>query len=396
MMPQAIESSPFLAILFGISVYFFALLVAVMLLKLAAVQKNSTASVGRYGSIDGLRGLLAVGVFVHHSMAVFEYFRTGVWSWSDNSVLNQFGQTTVALFFMITGFLFALKSSRVKINWSHLYISRFARLAPLYIVVVLLVFLIVFQLSNWTIFESPFKILKELFLWLTFVVFGRPDVNLFPQTWTLIAGVNWSLKYEILFYVFAIPVLHLISRLFPEIWRLIIAIFMLAVVSLYRWYSGWTGEGALLYISHFLGGIVVAYSQFSLPLKELLSSKPFRVLALGCLVVLGMFINNYSALAIGLSTVVFAAVVGGASVFGVLDTRAAIWLGDISYGLYLIHGLVLWVVMRTVSVEIPLGEIGLIFYCFIVLASLICVIALASFSYVYLEKPAMSRVGGHG
>lgn len=130
------------------------------------VRAKSIASVvtplsGRYGSIDGLRGLLAFGVMFHHSVTAYVYFTTGVWAWSKNPVLNHLGQTTVALFFMITGFLFTSQCASRKFNCKKIYLSRMMRLAPLYFLVITTLFLIVISLSKFVITVPFWELCKQ-------------------------------------------------------------------------------------------------------------------------------------------------------------------------------------------------------------------------------------------
>jgi peptidoglycan/LPS O-acetylase OafA/YrhL len=60
----------------------------------------------RYATIDGLRGYLAFLVFLHHSAVWFFYLKTNAWTGPPSNIYAQFGESSVALFFMITAFLF--------------------------------------------------------------------------------------------------------------------------------------------------------------------------------------------------------------------------------------------------------------------------------------------------
>ncbi len=84
---------------------------------------------GRLTSIDGLRGFLAASVFIHHSLIWRGYVLTGVWQAPDSNFYNQLGQSSVGLFFMITGFLFTRRLLEGNVDWLRLYAGRFARLA---------------------------------------------------------------------------------------------------------------------------------------------------------------------------------------------------------------------------------------------------------------------------
>lgn len=85
------------------------LLVAMATAFFLVKQFGSPPSLGRYASIDGLRGYLAFFVFLHHSCIWYFFLRTGQWQAPPSNLYNHFGQSSVALFFMITGFLFFSK-----------------------------------------------------------------------------------------------------------------------------------------------------------------------------------------------------------------------------------------------------------------------------------------------
>ncbi|RYZ83642.1 MAG: acyltransferase, partial [Proteobacteria bacterium] len=95
--------------------------------KGSLLQEAST----RFVSIDGLRGYLAFAVYLHHSCIWYFYLQTGRWEVPPSSLYTMLGQGAVALFFMVTSFLFATKilySKANRIDWFGFYILRAARL----------------------------------------------------------------------------------------------------------------------------------------------------------------------------------------------------------------------------------------------------------------------------
>lgn len=393
MTPAQLEFSPFLALLYGISIYAFMFFLSRQLLNLKPIKVAATTNSSRYGSIDGLRGVLAIGVLVHHSFTGYIYFSRNEWVWGSSPILNQMGMTTVALFFMITGFLFTIKAGKPTVDWGRLYISRTARLLPLYFVIVCLVFLAVFFESNWHARETALMLAREFALWVTFACFGNPNVNGYPMTWTMIAGVNWTLRYEIAFYVFAIPVIHILLRHYSI--RVMCAgtvVLLAAVLALHA--SSTIGGANLLYTAHFLAGISIALA-FQVPeAKAFFRNGAFKTVATFAIIPLLFMVTNDNTLAVLLTALIFASVVGGASMFGILYSRPAIWLGDISYGIYLIHGLVLWTTFSACRKLIDMNLLGMLPYWLIVLSVAAIVSLLASASYVCIEKPLMQRFGG--
>ncbi len=97
---------------------------------------NFKTATNRFESIDGFRGLLATGVFIHHSIIWKNYLNTGIWELPKNHLAVHLGESSVAFFFMITSFLFTnklLKSEHQNlIFWRNLLYSRIFRLVPLY------------------------------------------------------------------------------------------------------------------------------------------------------------------------------------------------------------------------------------------------------------------------
>lgn len=250
-------SASFAAIIF-IAFYCSMLVAARILQNLKTIKSTTTQDDGRYGALDGLRGVLAYGVMTHHTITAYNYFETGYWQWSENATLNNLGQSTVAIFFMITGFLFTEKLINHKIDWKTLYISRLARLTPLHSVVIIALFLLALSITNFEIRVEPHILFKQFLQWLTFACFGRPDINGIQNSWTMIAGVNWSLRYEWGYYVVGLPLLGFLTKkvsrriiitgLFLSIAGFIISSIIIGPIS-----------GAPLYVTHFVCGILSAY-----------------------------------------------------------------------------------------------------------------------------------------
>ncbi|MFC6337438.1 acyltransferase family protein [Pseudomonas karstica] len=83
-------------------------MVALLSTHLIVNKLITPSSQGRFVTIDGLRGYLAFFVFLHHSCIWYYYLQSGVWALPPSRLFVHFGQMGVALFFMITGFLFLI------------------------------------------------------------------------------------------------------------------------------------------------------------------------------------------------------------------------------------------------------------------------------------------------
>lgn len=136
------------------------LFIALLTVHILARTFGTPSKAGRYLSIDGLRGYLAFFVFLHHSCVWYFYIRSAVWKAPPSNLYNNFGQSSVAFFFMITGFLFFTKIVNDRANgvdWVKLYISRVLRLFPLYFFAMILLFIVVAALSNVSLNTPPFS-----------------------------------------------------------------------------------------------------------------------------------------------------------------------------------------------------------------------------------------------
>ncbi len=166
------------------------------------IQPINTSN--RYDTIDGLRGYLAFSVFIHHSVIWYQHLHFGTWLPPESSLFNQLGPSSVALFFMITSFLFfgkLLEKKGKEIDWITLFTSRILRLTPLYLLAITILFWMVFHLTNYSIKEAPTTLAKNILKWVFFTSKGAPDINTYPETSILISGVTWSLPHEWIFYL---------------------------------------------------------------------------------------------------------------------------------------------------------------------------------------------------
>lgn len=341
----------------------------------------------RSATIDGLRGYLAFFVFLHHSSIWFLYSKTGEWVLPSARLYAHFGQSSVALFFMITGFLFfrkILDGKESPVDWLRLFVSRLLRLTPLYFLLVFLVFLVVMKISNFEIRSTSSSIAVDMFKWFAFTAFGAPDINGIENTRYIVAGVTWSLRYEWLFY-FCLPLLAVINGLRVPVYALLLGAF------------GFTALGAwhvsIHYIS-FLCGIFAAslirftrLKEFALtPFSSLLS-----IFLLGAVVF--SFSSGYDFCSILLIGIFFILVSAGASIFGLLTNPLSRLFGEFSYGIYLLHGIILFVVLNFIITPSVLRKLNGNEYSLIVLGITPAIVFFGFISFRYIESPFMRLTG---
>jgi len=347
------------------------------------------ATGGRYASIDGLRGYLAFGVFIHHGAVWYFYLRDASWDTPPTRLYHHLGQSAVVFFFMITSFLFydkVLDADRRPLDWLRLYISRFLRLTPLYVIVVVAMALLSLQQAGWQFQSSPWALFKDVVRWLSFTMLGAPDLNGFKHTSIMVAGVTWSLPYAWLFY-FCLPVLAWVSR--RQVPWGAWCVVALGVV-LTRWWSpSW------LILTGFVGGLVAAVLVRQ-PRWIAWSRHPlagFIPLVCAGLLVFG-FEGIFEPVPMVLAGLAFAVVAGGNGVFGLLTWSGSRALGEVAYSIYLLHGLLLFVLFKVILPEASFADRSVVQHWLLIGACAPVLILLSQLSFTHIEARAMAHVNG--
>jgi peptidoglycan/LPS O-acetylase OafA/YrhL len=364
----------------------FVLIIALFSAQLLVREDQATAE-HKFVSIDGLRGILALLVFVHHTDYWFHYIHQEGWVPTGTIFFNNLGQTSVCLFFMLSGFLFTYKLLEGRcneINWLRLYCSRFLRLTPLYICVVVLMIVIILLESHFTLKEDMEIFIRKVTKWLLFTAQGHPNINKHPDTNLMTAGVVWTLTYEWYFY-FCLPLLAVFigtkSKTNSGIW-LIGSCFIAFSINM---------DTTLLY--GFLGGGAAAFIAWQKDTRQYIRKQHGNfVLPIGLILSYAVIDPSNSGahyLKLIILTICMAYIACGSSLFDLLNLRATRALSTISYGIHLLHGLLLYMVMSHLiptSTRINLSEEN---YWLIIFACTPFLIGLAAASWYLIEKPAI-------
>jgi peptidoglycan/LPS O-acetylase OafA/YrhL len=378
------ETNPFIAL----AAYLLAIVTAALLLR--AVPKITRhlehSGESRYASIDGLRGYLAFGVFVHHSVITWIFLRTGVIEFPPSNFYSQLGQGSVALFFMITGFLFwnRLLTQGRQHDWLAFAVSRVFRLYPLYLPLMLIVFVTVFYLQDWELKDPGIRLAGQILAWLTF---DRPDVNQYHQTGMLISNVTWTLGYEVFFYL-ALPLAGMVF-IYRGSWLQVV----LCLIGIYALYQlvGWEHSLKKHFLASFLGGIGAAYWIRRPHLMAWGQTRQAGIIALLALAIAFTAFNRaFNLLPLLLLSLFFVIVASGNTLFGALKPRSIRWLGEISYSTYLLHGFVLWVMVQRLPLVMDLDARDTWTYLSLLAVCTCLLIVISSLTFLYIEKPGMS------
>jgi len=298
----------------------------------------------RIGCIDGLRGYLATFVFMHHGFLWLHFLRSHDWSLPKGNFYTNIGQASVALFFMITAVLFYSKTQRRLSDneWLAHFISRIFRLTPLLWIAVAAIVLIVLVQNEWKFFGSPAATLLNLAQWLCF--YGAPELFGHVHTDRIIAGVTWTLAYEWGFYV-SLPAASFFLTAFKDRIRAIypvLALFLFCERQIYRHYIGER------YYILFVAGMLVAELIQNPKLAVWLRTRLAACIGLAALLSEVFFCPTpYGGLPPIFLLIFLAPVAAGNSYFKLFSLPGSIVLGEISYGIYLLHGIILYVAVNT-------------------------------------------------
>jgi peptidoglycan/LPS O-acetylase OafA/YrhL len=307
----------------------------------------------RISTLDALRGFLAFGVFFHHGAIYHRYIDDGIWTTPPSAAFNLFGQVGVSIFFMITGYLFwsRILTEYGRPNWVSLYTSRIFRIGPLYLVAVGAMLAVVFASTDLQIREPTFQLFRNVSRWCLLGFVRGSDVNGYENPGRILADVTWTLRYEWWFYL-SLPLIALVLRSFKAHFTIFVIGLMACLI--YLSLHPTPGKMALTAacVSLFLLGMCCASLErkgLMLPLPDWIKSGLVVVILVS---VFSFFETAYFAFPILLLGIVFYLIISGSSVFGLLLTRPARRLGDISYGIYLLQGIVLYFVFTLEPIRV--------------------------------------------
>lgn len=375
------------SLLFPLVVFFTAYLSAHVLAKFL----GTPTEMDRQSTLDGLRGILALAVFICHTSAWHYYLNTGSFVLPDIGIFRQFAKSSVYMFFMITGFLFMSKliNDRERgVDWTRLFVSRVLRIAPLYFTVVFVMVFLVLLESNFKLQVTWATLLIDILRWVTFTVFGEPVLNNYDKTLLITSHVQWTLVYEWLFYI-SLPLIALVLKIrVPFIY--IAASITLVLLFIFNMQN-------LFFPAAFLAGILTAIIFRFGQIKILLTHPVFSILAIALVLWQGW---NYpevsyqqpSKIPAFCLSVAFVIIACGNNLFGLLTTRAARYLGEISFGVYLLHGIVIFTVFNYFVGFDQVKTLSTTNYWSLISFITVLIIIAATLTYRLIEAPAMRQV----
>jgi peptidoglycan/LPS O-acetylase OafA/YrhL len=340
-------------------------------------RERLAESGGRFEAIDGLRGFLALGVLGGHAVNMYSLYTSGEWGGGLAPFYNRAATAGVAIFFMITGFLFWLRLLRsgAAFDFRAFFASRIRRLAPMYFMSVLMALAVIFSLSGLALRVPPMQLVRELQAWLSFGFIHTGPVNGVQEAHAVNA-VYWTLAYEWAFYL-ALPFLALFAR---GAWSVVLFV-AVAFFSI-------RAPVVLNFVYGALAAALVHNKMLTLRSPWL---GPVPLAALATYFIAEGYIHKM--LEPALLFVFFLFVVHGYSAFGLFLSRPAKILGAISYSLYLTHCIVLFVVVGSANGLIGIESFGPTQYWLLAAFAAIVTVVLSAVTFQFVEYPFMNPKG---
>jgi len=337
-----------------------------------------------------LRGIAALTVVMAHLHA-WDLFPQWPWlrqlyqifDWSDLAVF---------LFFILSGFVMSYVYPS-PVHWRHFFVARLARLVPVYEITLL----VACSLALMAVFHLTIPTANNFIANLLMIQQWLP-----VSGWSSINPPSWSLSIEAFLYVIAFPLL-VWSRKLPGnkfLYAFIIWSGVLWATTYYNIYgsdlwhqwdlpilSGLFGFGIGFSMQHLIGN-GLRHSEFIAAIGTVI---------MGC----GLFrqVFSHGAIALGLILIVASTASAKALPYKLLARPFFLYLGDISYSLYL-WNLPILLFLQEIRVHAEYhhlinSSIITVFHIAFVVLALTLIFTISHLSYCKLEAPLRRLIRNH-
>ena len=359
----------------------------------------------RFTKLDGLRGLLSLVVALNHSFLILliPYF-ANVWgqnilAFTDlQSKMQQIfmllgnGGVAVTMFFVLSGLVMGQSLSRLELNLKSIlgfYVKRMTRLYPAYL------FLIVFS-ALYLRTGFVYKIYPAASTWFHWWMNFEMTLNEFIRNALFISisigGITWTLRV-IVIASFLFPLFSLLTKKSP--WYLDL-FFTALLIYLSFTFLNFPGLRDFRYLYMFFLGLILP------KFKDFFAKIPnqFFILTLPlCLFILLDFRYLTDEYFGGLAEAVISWFYVGLMAFNLkikffnfLNSKPLLFIGKISYSLYLIHFTVLYILAKLALdylPNLPYSQYYFIFHLGIFVISTALATLLSIFINKYIENPSI-------
>ena len=346
-------------------------------------ENSASAPTQKIENLPALTGVRALAAFwvvaLHFTRFDDRFYNVGV-----VNELVRAGGLGVTVFFVLSGFIMThvyrsrFRSNLSLLSWAEFLQNRLARLYPVHAVSALT--MLAFAMVGWRYgfvprgaSFSPLSMLANVTL--TQVWFrGVGSMN----------GVSWSISAEWFAYVL-FPIVYFLLWKSGHHWPWIVA-----VLSLVGCQFAHT-HGALMRISaEFPLGMAAYELQVRRRRAGFGKSAGYMVLLLYTIALYYISYSYYSVATSLASALLFSVLVSPTDMFGkLLSTRLFVYLGEISYSIYMWH-LVVWIFLRR-GLGVVL-HVQIVPRLWLIALGLLLTLAISSLSYRFIEEPGRAAI----
>ena len=331
---------------------------------MANQQDVDFKSIKFFNNFDGLRFIAALLVLFHHAASMMS--KNGE-TFITRLDLFKNGANAVSFFFVLSGFLITYlllqeQDKKRHVSIRNFYIKRILRIWPLYFLMIIIALFIQPVLID--LLHIPYVMTYDLKETWMYFVFFLPGMVTFYFGGSHLLEPLWSIGVEELFYLFWAPVFKYVHRfIFPILFFVLVAKLVLLQLSHLGYFPP-----AMAYLIRILqfesmayGGIG-AYLLFNYGKQLLHYTRLIQIMKLAFgLSILGLIFfssaihillfksNSHSDFEVFVKSFLFAGFLFSMALTNkkilFLSSKPMVYLGEISYGIYMYHLLILTVLI---------------------------------------------------
>jgi peptidoglycan/LPS O-acetylase OafA/YrhL len=343
--------------------------------------------------IDGLRALLALGVMYYHYFGIRHLIYSGELAFDRTSKITQLlGTWTVPIFFGITAYLFSQRLTRYESHQGRstvkFLVGRFFRLVPTSLLACLLFLLINIKvyadIGSSKLLLYNFEVLVNAAL--ASILFPAPDPHsqlVSQSTWIVACGPQWTLHYEWMFYLTLASISIVTFKKQSVVLPVIVVIFMaFGIQGTHDFFQKWD-ESTWAFIPGLILGLTHRYWKNNKYLSHPLTA------AVAMTAVLASAFYDKLKVKIPANTLFLAVVLSSNRATRILESRLLRSLGETTYSVYMLHGLVQYATLKWI-VTIPMARsIPEWLWWMTCALQVVAIVIIARLSFEYVEKPGI-------
>ncbi len=337
-------------------------------------------------ALTSTRGFAAILVVIFH-------FGKKVFPFNCDWTFFGVGNVAVSYFFVLSGFVMFLTYSNRNVGYGEFIKRRFARIAPVYYLALLLAVLpelYLHYIKHGLQLEEDFYL--KFFLSAIFIQAYIPGYAL------VLNGVAWTLSIEFFFYLLFPFLLILVRR--PRIFvQITIGLFIVSqcihvylanyLNNEYNRLAEFCFYNPVLHLNEFLVGMMGAYFYPFFKNKTYFKSKFLSLGLLMIIIIVLQYFSSYASFHDGLLAPIFILfiIAVAAENSKLLNYFPLVFMGEISYGIYILQRPVHYYIADQLNVKFLHLTAAPLFYIY-----MLALLTISGLSYYFIEKPLRRKI----